>query len=183
MKLQISRKYFAGAGSLAVLAAAWFGATLLRPQVSKAFTLIEMPAWVFPEITANPGQNIMACANNLGGDGSVDMIIAVLDVADSSKFLAGTTPTRVALNPSKGSCALLLPAVQTTANGDLLPAVRTGIPVIFLGNQAGTHSSGGGGGAGKGILASIQLVGPNGAVTATTPTFNPNLLLPAVNLP
>src|SRR5690349_8834742 len=108
MKLQISRKYFAGAGSVALLAAAWIGASLVRPTPSNAFTLIEMPAWVFPEVTANADQNFQVCANNMAGDGSVRMIIGVLDIADSTRFLPGTTPMTVDLNPSRGSCVALL---------------------------------------------------------------------------
>ena len=180
MTKQIARKCFAGAGSVAVLAAAWIGATMLRPPVSKAFTLIEMPATVFPEVSAAAGQNIMVCANNMAGDGSVRALIGLLDVADSTRFVPGTTPTAVSLDVNKGSCALLLPAVQTTVNADII-AIRTGIPAIFF--QTGTQAHGGGGGAGKTFNASVQLVGPNGAITVLPPAFSANLLLPAVQLP
>jgi hypothetical protein len=182
MTLNNVRKYVAGAGSVAVLATLWIAASLIRPPASKAITGVEMPAWVFPPIAAAAGQNFMVCANNLTGDGSVRVLIGLLDVADSSRFLPGTTPMSMTLDANKGSCSLLLPAVQVTT-GALVPAVRSGIPAVFYQTGGSTNAAGGGGGAGRGLLASVQLVGPNGTVTMVTPTLMPNLLLPAVSLP
>ena len=154
------------------------GISMMRPTVSRAFTLIERTAFVFPEITAQANENVMVCTNNLTGDGSVRAIIGVLDVADSTRFLPGTSPLVTSLDPRKGGCVLLLPAVHTA--GTLTPPpARTGIPVIFL---AGPETSNGGGAAmGKGLVSSAQLVEADGSVrVATAPTMVENVALPAL---
>jgi hypothetical protein len=32
---------------------------MFQPPISKAITMVEMPAWVFPEVTVQPGQSLM----------------------------------------------------------------------------------------------------------------------------
>ena len=138
-----------------------------------------MPAFVFPAITAQSNENMMLCTNNLAGDGSVRVLIGLLDVADSTRFVHGTTPITASLDQQKGGCSLLLPAVHPAAAA-LAPApARTGIPAIFL---TGAHSAGGGGGAGKGLVSSLQLVAADGSVRfLTTPTLMDGVSLPAAN--
>ncbi|SPF56246.1 exported hypothetical protein [Candidatus Sulfopaludibacter sp. SbA4] len=170
MKRTVLRnKWFAGAVSAAAMAGLWFGAALFRPSAAKAFTLTAMPAWVFPEVTAQTGENLMLCTNNLTGDGTTQAIIAVLDVADSAHYLANTTPLSMPIGPQKGQCSLLLPAVRTEG-------ARTGIPVIFV--MPGANIAGFGGGAGRGLVSSLQLVGADGSVKlVTTPTYMDGLLV------
>jgi len=166
------------------MAGIWFGAAaIFRPSVGKAFTLIERTAYVFPEITAGSTEKLMLCTNNLTGDGSVSLLIGLLDVADSTRFLA--TPVSAPLNPQQGGCSLLLPAVQVTAaTGALTTPARTGIPVVFIMGGGANAYSVGGGGAGKGLLSSVQLVEADGSVKLiTTASLMDGLLVPAVNLP
>ena len=176
----LRKKWFAGGCSAAALAGIWFGTAVFRPSVSKAITAVEMPAFVFPEVTAQSNENLMLCTNNLLGDGSVRVLIGLLDVADSTHFVAGTTFLNTSLDRQKGGCSLLLPAVHPTAGTLAPPPARTGIPVIFVVGP-GVSAAGGGGGAGRGLLSSVQLVEADGSVRLVmSPTLMDRVGLPAV---
>jgi hypothetical protein len=177
----VRSKWFATASSAVAMAGLWFGVAIFRPSTGKAFTLIERSGFIFPEVTVQGSDKLMLCTNNLTGNGNTQVLIGLLDVADSTRFLAGTSPVSASLNAQQGGCSLLLPAVQTTAG--ILAPVRTGIPVVFI-MGGGSNQSGGGGGAGKGLLSSLQLLSGDGSVRLiTTPTLMDGLLLPAVQLP
>jgi len=153
---------------------------MVHPSVGNAFTLIERPALVFPEITAQSNENIVLCTNNMATNASVQAVVGLVDVADSTRFLRGTTPVSASLDPQKGGCFLLLPAIHPTVDNAVLPA-RTGTPVIFIGGADANSATGGGGGAAKGLVSSVQLVGADGSVkVVTTPTSIDKMLLPAV---
>jgi hypothetical protein len=179
MNRLVIRKWLAGGVSVSAAAGLWIGAALVRPSVSKAITAVEMPAYVFPEVTFTSGQKLMVCTNNLLGDGSVRALIGLLDVADSSRLVPGTTTTSVALDAHRGGCALLLPAVRPTVDALTAVPVTTGIPAVFL---IGLNSaSGGGGGAGRGLISSAQVVEADGSVRLLiTPTLMERVGLPAV---
>ncbi len=179
MKTTTRQKCFAAACSAAALGGVWLATAIFHPSVSKAFTIIEKSAYVFPEVTIQPGENMMLCSNNLVGGGSTTMIIAVLDVADSTRLLAGTTPVTVTHNQQQGACSLLLPAVRTAAGTISTSSAMTGIPVMFV--IAGPNAAGASTVAGPGQLSSVQVVQADGSVRAVvTPTFMNNVLLPAV---
>ena len=184
IKKTVCKKWFAVAASAAAVAGLWFGAAIFHPSVSKAFTLIERTGFIFPEITAQSSERLMLCTNNLTGDGSVNVMIGLLDVADSTHFLAGTSPVSASLDPQRGGCSLLLPAVNQPAATALTAPARTGIPVIFIMGPGANANAGGGGGAGKGLVSSLQLVEADGSVRVlTTPVLMDTVGLPAVQLP
>src|SRR5579863_10327392 len=162
MKTTTRQKCFAAAFSAAALGGVWLATAIFHPSVSKAFTLIEKPAYVFPEVTVQPGENMMLCSNNLVGGGSTTMIIAVLDVADSTRLLPGTTPMTVTHNQQQGSCSLLLPAVRTAAGTLASSSVMTGIPVMYI--LGGPNAAGASAVAGPGQLSSVQVVQADGSV-------------------
>lgn len=173
-KLSVGKWLGAGCSS-AALAGMWMLTAMVHPSVSKAITMVEMPALVFPAVTAQPNESLMLCTNNLFGDGSVRTLIGLLDVADSSRFVRGTTGIPGSLDLRKGGCVVLLPAVMPEV-GALAPVpARTGIPVIFV---AGANANAPGS---KGLVASVQLVTADGSVRhVTTPTMVDRVLLPAV---
>ena len=165
--------------STAALAGVCLVTAMVHPQAARAITMVEMPALVFPEITAQANENIMLCVNNLTGDGSVRALIGLLDVADSSRFVRGTTSVPGSFDARKGACVLLLPAVRPTTDVLAPPAARTGIPVIYL--TGAPSPNGAASVAGRGLLASVQLVAADGSVRlVVTPTLANGLLLPAI---
>lgn len=148
-----------------------FGTAMFHPSVSKAFTLIEKPAYLFPEVTTQPGQQLMFCTNNMAGDGSVDVLIGLVSVDDSTHFVAGTQPVTMSLNPEQGGCGLLLPRKPGGGQD------TTGMPIIVLGRNVGSAT--GGGGAGKGLVSSVQLIDADGSVKlVTTPTLMDGVAVP-----
>jgi hypothetical protein len=160
-------KWRLAAGSVAAVALCLIG-SIAVPRAVKAFTLIEMPAWVFPEITVEPSQVPMLCANNMG-DGSVRGLIGLLNVADAT---ASVTPLQaVAFGPHQGTC-MLLPAVQTTANG--VPAAATIIPLIAIQGAPGQAQN---------VVASIQLRDAAGTHFVTSPTFMNSIPTPGALVP
>jgi len=153
------------AGS-AVALGAILAVSLCWPRAGKAFTLIEMPAWVFPEITVQANQNTVLCANNMA-DGSVRAIIGVLNVADATTSVAPLQT--VTFGARQGTC-MLLPAVQRTANG----APATIIPIIAVASAPGQAQN---------LNASIQLMDASGTHVVTTPTFMNSISTPGALVP
>ncbi len=158
----MKRTIFAVGSSAALLAGAWFAGAMLHPSVGKAITAVEMPAFVFPEVTVQGSQVPMLCASHMA-DGSVRTLIGLLDVADNSRSMGPLMP--FTFGPHQGACVNLPVARPVTAVG---AAMATAIPVIVI---LGSNESGGGGGAGKTFVASVQVRDEGGTRFVVTPSF------------
>jgi hypothetical protein len=155
---------------------AGFTTVMVRPPVSKAFTLVEMPAFVFPEVTVQGSQVPMLCMNNMG-DGSVRTLIGLLDVADSSKAMSPLIP--ITLGAHQGTCALL-PAVRPGPTTGA-PGPASAIAAIFVSAGDANASATGGGGAGKGLVSSLQVRDEGGTRFVVTPIFMTGVTVPAAS--
>ena len=157
-----------------LLAGVWFGATLVRPQVSKAITAVEMPAFVFPLVSLQGSQTPMLCMNNMG-DGSVRTLIGLLEVADSGRAVSPLLPVTLAAH--QGTCVNLATGRGPTSAGStvtLLPAV-----FVAAGND---NAAGGGGGTGKGLVSSLQGRDDAGTRFVVTPTLMNQVTVPTASL-
>lgn len=116
MKGMRNPRWLAVAGMVLLLALGWIGIAMVRPPASQAVTMMEMPAFTFNPVEISSTQTGELCTVNWG-DGSINALIGLLDVADTTKAIS---PVQSVELKSHTSTCVALPAVQrppTTAAG------------------------------------------------------------------
>lgn len=161
--------------SVVLLAGIWVALAILRPPVSKASTLNEMQAFVFPQVTLVGGQVAEICGTNMG-DGSISGLVGLLDTADTSQALVETPFT---FDARKGSCMHLSAAgIPSGAPGPptTTPPRNERTVIAFFAFNSTTQWQI----QGKTFIASLQVRdgASNTLRFAAVPTF-----LPAVQIP
>jgi hypothetical protein len=163
----MKRTILAGACSALVMGGI-LTVAMLKPQTSNAFTLNPAGIFVFPQVTVSPGQQAKLCVSNMG-DGSVDALIGLLNVLDTSRTTSSTSMT---FGPHQGTC-ILLPAIRAAGVAGTAPTAEpdTTIAIIAVLTKGKAYEN---------LNSSLQIMNPTGTQFVLSPSFNPNLLVPAV---
>src|SRR5579864_2590618 len=104
-------RWIAAAGFVVLMAICWVAIMMVKPPTTKAFTLIELPAFVVNPIDISPNQVGELCAVNWG-DGSLNALVGLLDVTNTTT--AASPIQSVELKAHTSQC-FALPAVQRPA--------------------------------------------------------------------
>ena len=161
-----SHKWLACGALIALLALSWIAVMMVKPPNAQAFTLIEMPAFVFAPVEISPTQVGELCAINWG-DNSINALIGLLDTADTTK--AGSPIVSVELKAHASHC-VALPAVQrpTAAQG----TIPWTLPFLAVRHSANWNARQ------KDLTVSLQVLDG-----ASTKFVIPATFLPAVQVP
>jgi hypothetical protein len=114
-------KWFAGVALVILLACFWVTVVMIQPLSTHAFTLIEMPTFVFNPVEISATQTAEVCAVNWG-DGSLNILIGLLQPSDTTKSAA---PIQALEVKAHTSMCVALPAIQK-------PAVTAAAPNFIL---------------------------------------------------
>src|SRR5258708_40070408 len=85
------------------------GFALIKPHVTSAFTMIELPAGQFGPVLVNPGQIVNVCTVNWGDD-TTQVVLGIVSAFNTGTVLARMEQT---LPPGMGVC---LPYLEHTGH-------------------------------------------------------------------
>ncbi|HEV2687993.1 MAG TPA: hypothetical protein VGV35_05550 [Bryobacteraceae bacterium] len=116
------RKRMLAAVAVAILGTLTFA--LVKPHVTRAFTLIELqlPAVQYGPVTVSQGQTVNVCAINWG-DRTVQMVLGVVLASNTNMVLARMEQSVPA---GMGACLPYMPAVSQNVAGIVATAPQNG---------------------------------------------------------